>query len=219
LSKGAAPDAVQRNEYEKSYKFSIKNMFAVSVVVLAVVGSDIAAYFYAIKEPQMAKETVPMPETVLPSPQNQLAAPPEINVQSQIQPSDTTMQLQDKTTPAATVVSPPVAVVTKEQIPDQKPTEQIPPKADESAKMAATVNTGFYTVNVGSFKFKKSVDGVMKKLSKKGYAPAVETVTLNDKNTWYRVTVSQFKTREEAARFARELGEKMKLETMVVKRK
>jgi len=50
----------------------------------------------------------------------------------------------------------------------------------------------------------------MKKLSKKGYAPAVETVTLNDKNTWYRVTVGQFKTREEAARFARELGEKMK---------
>jgi len=218
LSTGAAPDAVQRNEYKESNKYSIKNMFAISAVVLAVAGSVIAAYFYAIKEPQMAKETVPMPETVLPTPQNQLAAPPEINVQS-AQPKETIGQLQDKTTPTATVVSPPVAVVTKEQIPEQKPTEQIPPKADESAKMAATVNTGFYTVNVGSFKFKKSVDGVMKKLSKKGYAPAVETVTLNDKNTWYRVNVGQFKTREEAALFAGELEKKQKLETMVVKKK
>jgi len=218
LSKGAAPDAVQRNEYEKSNIFSIKNMFVISVVVLAVAGSVIAAYFYAIKEPQMAKETVPMPETTLPSPQNQLAAPPEINVQSAL-PKETIGQLQDKTTPAGTVVSPPVAVVTKEQIQEQKPAEQPPPKAAAPAKMAATVTTGFYTVNVGSFKFKKSVDGVMKKLSKKGYAPAVETVTLNDKSTWYRVNVGQFKTREEAARFAQELEKKQKLETMVVKKK
>jgi len=217
-STGADPDAVQRNEYKESNKFSIKNMFAVSVVVLAVAGSVIAAYFYAIKEPQMAKETVPMPETVLPSPQNQQAAPPEINVQS-AQPKETIGQLQDKTTPAATVVSPPVAVVTKEQIQEQKPAEQPPPKAAAPAKMAATVTTGFYTVNVGSFKFKKSVDGVMKKLSKKGYAPSVETVTLNDKSTWYRVNVGQFKTREEAARFAQELEKKQKLETMVVKKK
>ncbi len=72
---------------------------------------------------------------------------------------------------------------------------------------------------MGSFKFKKSVDGVMKNLSKKGYAPSVETVMLKDKSTWYRVTVGQFKTREEAARFAKELEDKEKLKTMVVKRK
>jgi cell division protein FtsN len=42
---------------------------------------------------------------------------------------------------------------------------------------------------------------------------------LKDRGTWYRVSVGQFKTREEAARFAGELGEKMKIETMIVKKK
>ena len=234
--------AAQRNEYEKKKaslesvlpkhdqstvttehtkrKISIKNIFAVSVVVLVVAGSVIAAYFLTLNEPQVAKETVPIPENVQPSSQNQQASTPEINIPSQAQPKETPGQPQDKTAPTAEAVSPAVPEITKEQLPaEQKPAEQLPPKADESAKMATTVTTGFYTVNVGSFKFKKSVDGVMKKLSKKGYAPAVETVTLNDKNTWYRVTVGQFKTREEAARFAKELKDKEKLETMIVKKK
>jgi cell division septation protein DedD len=218
LSKGAAPDAVQRNEYEKSNKYSIKNAIAVSIVVLAFAGSVIAAYFYAIKEPQMVKETMTVTKA-MPLPQNQQVAPPEINVPSQVQPKETTVQLQDKTASTAEAVSTAVSGVTKEQLPEQKPAEQPPPKAAEPAKMATTVTAEFYTVNVGSFKLKKNVDRVMKVLSKKGCAPSVETVTLNDKSTWYRVNVGQFKTREEAARFARELGEKMKLETMVVKMK
>ena len=234
--------AAQRNEYEKKKaslesvlpkhdqstvvtehalrKISIKKMFAVSVVVLVVTGSVIAAYFLTLKEPQVAKETVPMAETVLPSSQNQQVAPSEINVPSQVQPKETPGQPQDKNAPTAEAVSPAVPEITKEQLPaEQKPVEELTQKVAEPPKVATIVPAGFYAVNVGSFKLKNSVDGVMKVLSKKGYAPAVETVTLKDKTTWYRVSVGQFKTREEAARFAKELEGKEKLETMIVKKK
>jgi cell division septation protein DedD len=160
-----------------------------------------------------------MPETVLSSSQNQQASTPKINVPSPGQPKETSGQLQDKPAPAVEAVSPVVSGVTREQLPEQKPTEQPSQKASEPPKMATIVPTGFYAVNVGSFKLKESIEGVVKNLKKKGYAPAVETVTLNDSSTWYRVTVGQFKTREEAARFAKELEDKEKLKTMVVKRK
>jgi len=228
--------AAQRNEYEKKKaslesvlpthdqstivtelakkKISIRNMFAVSVVVLAVAGSFFAAYVLSLKEPQLTKDTVPKPEPVLPSSQNQVAATPEISGQP-AQIKKTASQVQDKDAPPAEAVVPVASKAEKERIPEQKPSEQLPQKVAEPAKTPAYV----YTVNVGSFKLKSSVDGVMKVLGKKGYAPAVETVTLNDKNTWYRVTVGQFKTREEAARFSKELKDREKLEAIVVKKK
>ncbi len=85
--------------------------------------------------------------------------------------------------------------------------------------MATTVTAGFYSVNVGSFKLKESVAGVMKNLKKKGYVPTVETMMLKDKTTWYRVSVGQFKTREEAARFAKELEDKENLKNNGSKKK
>jgi cell division protein FtsN len=233
--------AAQRNEYDKKKaslesalpkydqrtvitkytqrKISIKNIFTISVVLLAVAGSVIAAYFYALNEPQMAKETVPMPATMLPFSKNQQASTPEISIPSPAQPKETPGQLQEKTAPAAQAVNPAASEVTKEQIPEQKPAEQLQQKVAEPPKAATIVTAGYYAVNVGSFKLKGSVDGVMKVLGKKGYAPSVETVTLNDASTWYRVTVGQFKTREEAARFAKELEDKEEIKTMVVKRK
>jgi cell division septation protein DedD len=219
LSKGNAPAALQRNEYEKSNKLSIKKVFAVSVVVLAVAGSVIAAYFYAIKEPQTVKETMTVSQTDLPSPKQQVETP-EVNAKLPAQPKETSGQIQDNAVPAAEAVSPAVPGLTKEQIPaEQKPAEQRPQKVTEPPKVAKIVPAGYYAVNVGSFKLKESVAGVMKDLKKKGYAPIFETVMLKDRGTWYRVSVGQFKTREEAARFAGELGEKMKIETMVVKKK
>ena len=149
--------------------------------------------------------------------ENKEDVPTESSIQL-AQTKETYAQTKDKTTPALQSVTSVIPEINKELAPEQKPAVQPSQKAAEPAKMNATVTAVFYTVNVGSFKLKNSVDGVMKSLSKKGYDPAVERVTLNDGNTWYRVTVGQFKTREEAAHFSREL-KKEKLETMVVKKK
>ncbi len=240
LSFGDFVAASQRDEYEKKKAslegaligydqssvvpehrqktISLKNMFSVSVVVLAVAGLVIAAYFLTIKEPQMADETISITETVPTSAHNQAAATIDIKEPS-AQPNETATPIQDNAAPLAETVIAEAPQVTIEHISEQKPAEPPSPKAPEPARIATTATAIFYTVNVGSFKLKSSVAGVMKNLSKKGYAPTVETVTLNDKNTWYRVTVGQFKTREEAGRFAEELKEKEKIETMVVKKK
>jgi len=230
--------ATQRNEYEKKKaslesslatydqntgaakhaqkKISIKTIFAVAVVVLAVAGSFMAAYLLALKEPQLAKQTIPIPETT-PSLENREAVPTESSIQS-VQLEEMYEQTKGKTTPAAKSVTTVTPEIKKELAPNKMPAVQPLQKTAGPAKISVNAAAIFYTVNVGSFKLKSSVDGVMKNLSKKGYDPAVETVTLNDGNTWYRVTVGQFKTRDEAARFSQELN-KEKLETMVVKKK
>ena len=98
-----------------------------------------------------------------------------------------------------------------------------PPEADQKAleqpKMSKAAVAGLYCVNVGSFKLQDSTERVCGDLKKQGYEPTVETVTLKDGNTWYRVTVGNFATRDEAAQFGRELESKTKIKPMVVKRK
>ena len=131
--------------------------------------------------------------------------------------------------PVAAPVSPPpepvkepaAALVTSPAQPpaaEQKDTEP-PQNALEQPKMTKAVVGGFYCVNVGSFKLKDSTERVCGDLKKQGYEPTVETVTLKDGNTWYRVTVGNFATRDEAAQFGRELESKTNIKPMVVKRK
>ena len=212
-----ASSAVQITEYDKSNKSSINKLFALSLVVLAVIGFVSVAYFYASHEPNTAKQTIIMPDKV-PSLQDKPAAQPESTIPSE-QPKEAAGQLQGKAEQAAVTVSTAAPELKKEQVPEQKPDKRAPQKIIEPANITASVPFEFYTVNVGSYKYKKSVDWLKKVLTKKGYAPAVETVTLNDNSTWYRVNVGQFKTREDAARLAQELAKKQKLETTVVKKK
>ncbi|MCX5898656.1 MAG: SPOR domain-containing protein, partial [Proteobacteria bacterium] len=98
-----------------------------------------------------------------------------------------------------------------------------PPEADQKAleqpKMTKAAVAGFYCVNVGSFKLQDSTERVCRELKKQGYVPTVETVTLKDGNTWYRVTVGNFATRDEAAQFGRELESKTNIKSMIVKKK
>jgi cell division protein FtsN len=101
---------------------------------------------------------------------------------------------------------------------EQKDAEP-PQKALEQPKMTKAAVAGFYCVNVGSFKLQDSTDRACRDLRNKGYEPIAETVTLSDGNTWYRVTVGNFATRDEAAQFGRELASKTKIKPMVVKRK
>jgi len=133
---------------------------------------------------------------------------------------------QEPAPPAAEPVKtaseqPPTAVPTPSAQPpaaEQKDAEQ-PQKALEQPKMTKAAVAGFYCVNVGSFKLQDSTERVCGDLKKQGYEPTVETVTLKDGNTWYRVTVGSFATRDEAAQFGRELESKTNIKSMIVKKK
>jgi cell division septation protein DedD len=116
--------------------------------------------------------------------------------------------------PAAELVTPPA----KPPAAEQKNAEP-PQKALEQPKMTKAAVAGFYCVNVGSFKLQDSTERVCRDLRNKGYEPIAETVTLSDGNTWFRVTVGNFETRDEAAQFGRELESKTNIKPMVVKRK
>jgi len=90
---------------------------------------------------------------------------------------------------------------------------------DKVAETNKTIDRGFYSIRVGSFKSKENAEKILKKLKGYGYEPSLEIVILGDKSKWFRVTAGQFKTREEAARSAKNLEDKEKIQTMVVKKK
>jgi cell division protein FtsN len=127
-------------------------------------------------------------------------------------PAAVPVKAADEQPPAVHPVpgSPPPAAEQKASEPLPKPPGQL-----QTSSAAAVV----YCVNVGSFKMKESTERVCRDLKKNGYEPTIETVTLSDGNTWYRVTVGSFATRTEAAQFGRELESKTSIKPFVVKKK
>lgn len=101
--------------------------------------------------------------------------------------------------------------------------KQAQPPAEEKKVIAppqqkAAINVTMYCVNVASCKLKESADAVIKDLQKKGYEPAVDTLTVKD-TTWYRVTLGYFQTQGEAKNYAREFQSKENIKGYVVKKK
>ena len=197
--------------------------------------------------PAMAKPLVPQPTQEMPATvESKPSAPPVPSAAEPVKepaaaetvhpvkqepapPAAEPLKTASEQPPVAAPVSPPpepvkepaAALVTSPAQPpaaEQKDAEQ-PQKALEQPKMTKAVVGGFYCVNVGSFKLQDSTERVCGDLKKQGYEPTVETVTLKDGNTWYRVTVGNFATRDEAAQFGRELESKTNIKPMVVKRK
>jgi cell division protein FtsN len=108
------------------------------------------------------------------------------------------------------------AVAPIEEKPAQFPAEEkkvIAPPQQETA-----VNATMYCVNVASCKLKESADVVIKDLQKKGYEPAVDTITVKD-TTWYRVTLGHFQTQGEAQNYAKELQNRENIKGYVMKMK
>ena len=116
-------------------------------------------------------------------------------------------------------------------IKENKPAEPAPAVAPIKEKLAqptkkviaplqkeAAVNAPPYCVTVSLCKLKESADVVIKDLKKKGYAPAVDTITVKD-TPWYRVTLGPFRTQDEAENYARELQSKENIKGVVVKKK
>ena len=116
-------------------------------------------------------------------------------------------------------------------IKENKPAEPAPAVAPIKEKLAqptkkviappqkeSAVNAPQYCVNVALCKLKESADVVIKDLQKKGYEPAVDTITVKD-TPWYRVTLGHFQTQDEAENYARELQSKENIKGLVVKKK
>jgi cell division protein FtsN len=197
-------------------KGSIEIILLILIVVLAAIS---VGYFYAQKEPQKAYQAIPLINPTPPPPVHKATAPLK-TVQLPTQRQETKKTLQGKTNLAAEPVVPAVQNINKGRLPsEQKTVEPFQENTNQVAKTEKTINRSFYSIKVGSFKVKENADTLWKRLKENGYNSSLETVTLGDNSTWYRVTAGQFKTQEEAARCAKNLEDKEKIKTMIVKMK
>jgi len=197
-------------------KGSIEIILLILIVVLAVVS---AGYFYVQKEPQAVNLAMSLINSLLTSIVNQ---PTELlkTVQLPTQRQETKKTLQGKTNLTAEPIVPAVQKTNKKLLSaKQKTAEPLQKNPHKEAVTEKTIYRSVYSIKVGSFKSKENADRMCKYLKKNRYDPSLETVTLNDSSTWYRVTAGQFKTQEEAARCAKNLVDKEKIITKIVEMK
>ena len=197
-------------------KGSIEIILLILIVVLAVVS---AGYFYVQKEPQAVNLAMSLINSLLTSIVNQ---PTELlkTVQLPTQRQETKKTLQGKTNLTAEPIVPAVQKTNKKLLSaKQKTAEPLQKNPHKEAATEKTIYRSVYSIKVGSFKSKENADRMCKYLKKNRYDPSLETVTLNDSSTWYRVTAGQFKTQEEAARCAKNLVDKEKIITKIVEMK
>jgi len=197
-------------------KGSIEIILLILIVVLAVVS---AGYFYVQKEPQAVNLAMSLINSLLTSIVNQ---PTELlkTVQLPTQRQETKKTLQGKTNLTAEPIVPAVQKTNKKLLSaKQKTAEPLQKNPHKVATTEKTINRSVYSIKVGSFKSRENAERIFKYLQKNHYEPSLETVTLNDNSIWYRVTAGQFETQEEAARSAKNMEEKEKIDTMIVKKK
>ena len=197
-------------------KGNIEIVLLILILGIAAVG---ALYYYAQKEPQRANQEMPL-VTPTPPPSVNKAATPLKTVKPSAQRQETKIALQEKTNPAAVSAVPAVQKTNNGGLPpEQKTAEPLQKNTATVAESDKTISGSLYSIRVGSFRSKENVDRLFKKLKENGYQPSLEIVILSDNSTWYRVTAGQFKTQEEATRCAKNLEDKEKIKTMIVKMK
>ena len=197
-------------------KGSIEIILLILIVVLAVVS---AGFFYVQKEPQTVNQAMSLINPLLTSIVNQPIAPLK-TVQLPTQRQETKKTLQGKTNLAAKPIVLAAQKTNNKLLPsEQKTAEPLQKSPHKVATTEKTINRSVYSIKVGSFKSRENAERIFKYLQKNHYEPSLETVTLNDNSIWYRVTAGQFETQEEAARSAKNMEEKEKIDTMIVKKK
>ena len=140
-------------------------------------------------------------------------------------------------TPSAAALSRPKPAPTSAVAPSSEP-PALTPKVEEkrepeSRRAAATADSkpkgppvaravlsqgGDYTIQVSSFRSMEQASELKGRLSKKGYAAYVQSVDLNDKGTWHRVRVGNYRDKEGAERVAGDLRGQESLPATVMKR-
>jgi cell division septation protein DedD len=146
--------------------------------------------------PMSEPASLPASQAAVPPVHKQGASSPVIKKNMPAEPTPATASIKEK--------------------PAQPPAEE--KKVIAPPQKKAAVNALQYCVNVSLCKLKESADVVIKDLQKKGYEPAVDTVTVKD-TPWYRVTLGHFQTQHEAENYARELQSKENIKGFVVKKK
>jgi len=243
--KAFAPEPTSQPVLNQTPKYAALYKLIVLLVVIIAGG---AGYYFSFKESEPEKLSFVLPKKIVPLrvPQTQIdkknqALKPTSQVQKdaddrQTEPGKKAAS-QPKAAPALLPASqtetPPVH---KERtsplaIKENKPAEPAPAVAPIKEKLAqptkkviappqkeSAVNAPQYCVNVALCKLKESADVVIKDLQKKGYEPAVDTITVKD-TPWYRVTLGHFQTQDEAENYARELQSKENIKGLVVKKK
>ena len=216
---------------------AINNIFIVFAVL--IVAGAAAAYYFYFKEPEPAKrvsqaQTDKKNQILKPTVQDNKSADsrqPEPDKQDAPQPMAVTAALTASKTAAPPALK---AGIPSSAIKENKPaapTPAVAPIKEKQAQLPAegkkviappqketAVKATMYCINVASCKLKESADAVIKDLQKKGYEPAVDTLTVKD-TTWYRVTLGHFQTQGEAQKYARELQGKENIKGFVVKKK
>ena len=245
--KAFAPEPTPQPVLNQTPKYAALYKLIVFLVVI-IAGAAGYYFSFNKEEPEPAKLSFVLPKKIAPLrvPQAQIdkknqALKPTVQVQKaadgrQTEPGKKAA-FQPKAAPALLPASqtetPPVH---KERtsfpaIKENKPAEPAPAVAPIKEKLAqptkkviappqkeSTVNAPQYCVNVALCKLKESADVVIKDLKKKGYEPAVDTITVKD-TPWYRVTLGHFQTQDEAENYARELQSKENIKGLVVKKK
>jgi cell division septation protein DedD len=150
----------------------------------------------AASQPMAEKTSLPASQMTATPVHKQGASSPAIKENKPAEPTPATASIKEK--------------------PAQPPAEEKKVIAPHQKK--AAVNALQYCVNVSLCKLKESADVVIKDLQKKGYEPAVDTITVKD-TPWYRVTLGHFQTQGEAENYARELQSRENIKGFVVKKK
>lgn len=88
-------------------------------------------------------------------------------------------------------------------------------KKEDVKKTSQPSQASYYTLQVGAFSSINSVEAFKETLTKKGYHPLVEKVTVEGK-TWYRVYVGKYSSKEEAQKHVIEVKNKLGLDKVLV---
>jgi cell division septation protein DedD len=231
----------QTPKYRALYKLII-------FLVVIITGAAGYYFSFNKEEPEQAKRSFVLPKKIAPLriPETQTdkkTQVPKLTVQAQKAADDRQPEPGKKdashpmsepaSLPASQAAVPPVHKqgASSPVIKENEPAEPTPATASIKEKLAqptkkviaphqeeAAVNAPQYCVNVSLCKLKESAAVVMKDLQKKGYEPAVDTITVKD-TPWYRVTLGHFQTQGEAENYARELQSRENIKGFVVKKK
>jgi hypothetical protein len=244
-AKGFAPEPAPQPVLNQNQKYGMMNSLFIIFAVLIVAGVAAAYYLFFI-ESEPAKQAFVLFEKTDPVrvPQAQkdeknLILKPTVQAHKSADSRQPEPDKKDASQPMAVAVSktaaPPArkagtlspAIKEKHAEPAQASASIEEKQAQfpaEGKKVIAppqketAANATVYCINVASCKLKESADAVLKDLQKKGYEPAVDTVTVKD-TIWYRVTVGHFQTQGEAQNYARELQGRENIRGFVVKKK